>query len=349
MTTATEQRGPQVFDADDPRLEMNAPEDTGPASAADETRASGAAATWYRPTAADLNRSIGWGGLLVSAALALAGVAASLWFARFVSIAVARNDWIGWAAFALLCVIGLSAAVLVLRELVGMMRLGRLGRMKKDVAAAIESRKPDQERRVVARLKSLFAGRPDMKWHVARLSEHERAVLGPGELLALTDRDLVAPIDQEARRAVLKSAKRVSVVTAISPMAWIAMLYVLIENVRLLRVLGGLYGGRPGLVGSFRLARLVIGHIIATGGVAFTDDLLGQFLGQDLLRRLSRRLGEGAFNGALTARIGAAAIEVIRPLPFISATPVRARDIIAELFKRRPAESSGGVDRRSMR
>ncbi len=29
------------------------------------------------------------------------------------------------------------------------------------------------------------------------------------------------------------------------------------------------------------LARLVIGHIIATGGVALTDDLLGQFLGQE--------------------------------------------------------------------
>ena len=26
-----------------------------------------------------------------------------------------------------------------------------------------------------------------------------------------------------------------------------------------------------------------------------TDDLVGQFIGQDVLRRLSRRLGEGAF------------------------------------------------------
>lgn len=341
MTTASEQRGPQVFDADDPRLEMNVPEDLEPDAGADGPTPRDAA-TWHRPTAADLQRSVGWGGLLVSAAVGLAGLAASLWFARFVSIAVARNDWIGWTAFALLSVIGLSAAVLVLRELIGMMRLARLGRMKRDVAAAIESRKPDEERRAVARLKGLYAGRPDMRWHVARLTEHERAVLGPGELLALADRDLVAPIDQEARRAVLKSAKRVSVVTAISPMAWMAVLYVLVENVRLLRVLGGLYGGRPGLVGSFRLARLVVGHIIATGGVAFTDDLLGQFLGQDLLRRLSRRLGEGAFNGALTARIGAAAVDVIRPLPFITATPVRARDIIPELFKRRTASTAEG-------
>jgi putative membrane protein len=65
-----------------------------------------------------------------------------------------------------------------------------------------------------------------------------------------------------------------------------------------------------------------------------TDDLLGQFLGQDLLRRLSRRLGEGVFNGALTARIGVAAIEVTRPLPFLDANPIRVRDLVSELVSR---------------
>ena len=74
-----------------------------------------------------------------------------------------------------------------------------------------------------------------------------------------------------------------------------------------------------------RLGRMVFAHIVATGGVAMTDDLLGQFLGQDILRRLSRRLGEGAFNGALTARIGVTALEVIRPMPFRRQAAPRAR------------------------
>ncbi len=64
-----------------------------------------------------------------------------------------------------------------------------------------------------------------------------------------------------------------------------------------------------------------------------TDDLLGQFLGQDILRRLSRRLGEGAFNGALTARIGIAAIEVIRPLPFLAAKRPRVREVLGEVLR----------------
>jgi len=108
---------------------------------------------------------------------------------------------------------------------------------------------------------------------------------------------------------------------------------VAVENMRLLRGLAGLYGGRPGFFGVLRLAQLVFAHIVATGGVAMTDDLLGQFLGQDILRRLSRRLGEGAFNGALTARIGIAAIEVIRPLPFLAAKRPRVREVLGEVLR----------------
>jgi putative membrane protein len=126
-------------------------------------------------------------------------------------------------------------------------------------------------------------------------------------------------------------------------MALIAVGYVLIENLRLLRALATLYGARPGLAGVARLARLVFGHVVATGGVAMTDDLLGQFLGQDLLRRLSRRLGEGAFNGALTARIGVTALDVIRPVPFRTAKPPRIRDVLAEVLKPLVARRTGSA------
>src|SRR5262249_46791320 len=125
----------------------------------------------------------------------------------------------------------------------------------------------------------------------------------------------------------------VAVATARAPMAASAVTCVALENLRMLRDLVALYGGRPGLVGLLRLAHLVLAHLLATGGVALTDDLLGQFLGQDILRRLSRRLGEGAFNGALTARIGIAAIAVARPLPFRAVKPPRVRDVLGEVLK----------------
>jgi putative membrane protein len=44
-------------------------------------------------------------------------------------------------------------------------------------------------------------------------------------------------------------------------------------------------------------------------------------------------LGEGAFNGALTARLGVVAVEVTRPLPNLDSEPLRIREIFGELIR----------------
>lgn len=346
MTASPPPRKPRVFEVDDPALTMPPPTPAPEAATGADAERAADAATRGPPAAQTATapvsrlRGIRWAAILVSATLALAGIAASLTFARFISIALERNDAIGWISFALLAVAGLAGVVILLRELVGMFRLKRLRELRLAVDTAIAHRDAQSERRALAHLKRLFAGRPDMRWSLARLAEHETDVRDPGQLLALADRDVVAPLDSQVRRAIMTSAKRVATVTAMSPMAVIAVIYVLVENVRMLRAIAGIYGGRPGAVGALRLASLVVGHIVATGGIALTDDLLGQFIGQDMLRRVSRRLGEGAFNGALTARVGTAAIDVCRPLPFIEVTPVRARDLVAELFRRSPEAKS---------
>jgi len=345
MTSETEMRRPRAFAPDDPALRAGAaevreappPADEGPLAARRRRQAS---RPTIRPTVGDLSRGIRWGGMLLSGLAGLLALATTMWFARYVEVALERQDWVGWLAFGLLCLVGISVLALIVREIFGLFRLRRLKALRQEVTHALDTGDAASERRAVRHLTDLLAGRPDLHWPLARFAEHERSVLNAGDLLALADRELVMPLDQEARRTVLAAAKRIGMVTAISPMPWIAMLYVLVENLRMLRTIAGLYGGRPGPLGALRLARLVIGHILATGGVALTDDLLGQFLGQDILRRLSRRLGEGAFNGALTARVGAAGVEVCRPLPFITAPPVRARDMLAEAF-RRNATSSG--------
>jgi putative membrane protein len=285
-------------------------------------------------TVTDINRGFRFGSILFSAIAALASLAAGLWFARFVSIALERQDWVGWVAFGLMSVIVLALVAIVLRELIGFRRLARLAKLRVLVRATIA--KPDaaaDERKAVNALLGHYRGRADLAWGLARVRDHLGDVLGRGELLRLADRELQRPLDGEARRVILKSAKRVATVSAISPIMWIAMGFVLVENVRMFRSIAGLYGGRPGVLGALRLARLVVAHLIATGGIAMTDDLFGQFVGQDVLRRLSRRLGEGAFNGALTARLGVVSVEVTRPLPYLDSEPVRVREIFNELVR----------------
>ncbi len=342
MSDEGPRRKPQVISLDDPDLVL-APEGLGVGEAAGPGRqgasarsrqsASTASSAEPRLSATVARHGIRWGGVLLGALSLLGGLALALSLARFVSIAFERQDWIGWVAFGLLAIAGLSFLIIVGREIAGMMRLRRMGRTRRDLEAALSRQDVGAERRAIEAIFASLAGRPELKWALTRLDEHARSVSDPGDLARLVDRDVMPTLDGDARRLVAATARRVSVVTALSPMAVLTVGWILVENLRLLRALATLYGGRPGFLATTRLARLVFTHIVATGSIALTDDLLGQFLGQDLVRRLSRRLGESVFNAALTARVGAAAIEVIRPLPYLEAPRVRARDFIAEIVR----------------
>lgn len=345
-------RKPRVFSVGDPALVVSTepvvelpPRGARSAEGADITPPPRLTYRVPLPTAAGVSKGVRFGALFASAMVSLATLAASVSFFRFVSVALQRDDWIGWVSVGLAGVAALSGLVLLGREVLGLVRLARLGRLRKDLDVALSTRDAKSEREALVRLKALYTARADMRWGLARFAEHERDIHDPGNLLKLADRELMAPLDQEARGLILRSGKRVATVTALSPFALLAVGYVLVENVGLLRRLAALYGGRPGVLGSLRLARLVVSHVIGTGSLALTDDLLGQFFGQDILRRLSRRLGEGAFNSALTARLGAAALDIIRPVPFIDSTPVRARDILTQLFAGEEKDGRGGTVR----
>jgi putative membrane protein len=328
---AGEVRKPQSFSTDDPALRTTEPlewiDGEQPARAQDAPEVA-------PPTLGELGeRGLRWGKLLFGALTGAALLAACASFARLVSTALAREDWIGWTTLALLLIAAFAALMLVLREVVGLARFRRLNRLRSEAERALSLGDRQGERRVALALARLYGARPELRWSVARFREHARDVHDAGELIALAEREMLGPLDVSARRLVMRAAKRVATVTALSPMVLIAVGYVAVENLRLLRALAGVYGGRPGIAGLARLANLVLTHLIATGGLALTDDLLGQFLGQDVLRRLSRRLGEGAFNGALTARIGLAALTVVRPLPHRALPAPRARDVLADVLR----------------
>lgn len=278
-----------------------------------------------------IERGWKWGRILLAAIGGLVGLVSAMWLHDLVVSMLARQDWIGWIAIALLSLGILALFMLILTEAAGLARLRRLGRIRDEAdSAAVEGDKV-LALDVVHRLKRLYGGRKDLAWGMTRLAEHEGDIMDAGELLRLSERSLIAPLDPAARGIVAASAKRVSVVTAVSPGAIIDMLFVGAENLRMLRRLATLYGARPGALSLFKLARMVLTHIVLTGGIALGDDVIQQLVGHGLTARLSARLGEGMFNGALTARIGLAAIDICRPLPYVEAKRPRFRELVAEV------------------
>jgi putative membrane protein len=157
-------------------------------------------------------------------------------------------------------------------------------------------------------------------------------------MIRLAERELMTPLDQEARRLVSSAAQRVSIVTAVSPRALVDVLFVFVASLRLIRQLALLYGGRPGALGMISLLRHVIAHVAITGGMAASDSLIQQVLGHGLAAKLSQRLGEGVLNGLLTARLGLAAIDVTRPLPFTALPRPVLADLAKDLLRKREGE-----------
>ncbi|MEM1385792.1 MAG: YcjF family protein, partial [Pseudomonadota bacterium] len=138
----------------------------------------------------------------------------------------------------------------------------------------------------------------------------------PDAALALAETELLAPLDAAAVTEVEAATRQVATITALVPLAFADVIAALTSNLRMIRRVSEIYGGRSGTLGTWRLTRAVLSHLVATGAVAVGDDLIGSVGGGHLLSKISRRFGEGIVNGALTARVGVAAIEVCRPLPF---------------------------------
>ncbi len=112
------------------------------------------------------------------------------------------------------------------------------------------------------------------------------------------------------------AARQVTTLTALMPLASVDVIATLITNLRMISMIAEIYGGRSVIFGSWRLTRLVFAHVIATGAVAIGDDLIGSVAGGSVLAKVSRKFGEGVINGALTARVGIAAMQLCRPFVF---------------------------------
>lgn len=274
-----------------------------------------------------------WSRLLVVALGGLITLAIGLAIDNLIQDLFARTDWLGWLGALLAALAVLALAGIAIRETVGLLRLRHIDRIRLRGAQAADDDDRSAARSVAREIVSLYSGRPETARGRAALTGHIGEIIDGRDLIGLAETELLVPLDNDAKAMVLSSAKRVALLTAVSPRAVVDLVFVAAEILRLIRRLATVYGGRPGFIGFVRLARAAFAHLAITGGIAAGDSILQQFLGHGIAARLSARLGEGVVNGLLTARVGIAAIDVCRPLPFIVGRPPRLADVMSELTR----------------
>ena len=271
------------------------------------------------------------GSIFFAALGALVSLSLGLWLDALIRDLFARADWLGWLAAGVTAIAVLALVGIVGRELLGLRRLASVEHMQRKAEDVAQRNDQPGAHALVAELSTFLAARPETAAGRRSLEALRDDVIDGRDLVGLAETELLSPLDARARQLVLDAAKRVSLVTAVSPRALVDIAYVAFEASRLIRRLAELYGARPGTIGFFRLIRSVLSHLAVTGTIAAGDSVVQQLIGQGLAARLSAKLGEGVVNGMMTARIGLAAIEAVRPLPFRAVRRPGLGDILAVL------------------
>lgn len=283
---------------------------------------------------------------LVTAGL-LVSMAIGLWLDSLIRDLFSRADWLGWAAAGLAGVAGLCLFIILIREIAAIFRLRSITRIKSAAEQAYADDDAKHARSVIRDLTGLLSEDPATAAARKNLAELSNDIIDGRDLLGLAETELLRPIDNRARQLILSSAKRVSVVTAVSPRALVDVGFVLFESGRLVRRISELYGGRPGTAGFLRLTSRVAGHLAITGSIAIGETLVQQLIGQGLAARLSSRLGEGVVNGLMTARIGIAAMDVVRPLAFHREKRPGIGDFLSDLARFSGQDDNGQTDKKN--
>jgi putative membrane protein len=273
-----------------------------------------------------------WTKLFWSALTGLLSLAVGLWFWRLIDELFRTNAVAGWIGTALLILAAVALVILLAREIRGLMRLSNVTAIRRDAEAVVFNDHGDQAKAIIQRLMQFQANDPRTASQRTAMQGYMNEIIDGRGLLTLADRTMMQPCDERAKEAIAAAAKRVSIVTAISPRALVDILFVAAQSVMLTRKIAEIYGTRPGSLGFLRLARNILGHLAITGGVAITDSVLSQLVGHGMAAKLSAKLGEGVLNGLLTARIGLACIAVCRPLPFLASDEPRLQDVAGEIL-----------------
>ncbi|MCO5163474.1 MAG: TIGR01620 family protein [Mesorhizobium sp.] len=286
------------------------------------------------------------GALFFGALGTLLSLAAALWAERLIRDLFGRSEWLGWLGIALAGTVLVTFLAILVRELYALARLVSVEALRARAEQASRADDSKSARAAVADLVVLVGKKPETAAGRRAVVDLKGEIIDGADFLRYAEAEILAPLDEKAKDLILDAAKRVSIVTAVSPRALVDLGYVLWEAGRLVRRMSELYGGRPGTLGFFRLTRSVLAHLAVTGSIAAGDSVIQQLVGHGLAARISAKLGEGVVNGMMTVRIGIAAMEAARPFPFDAVKRPGMGDFASALatFTSRKREAGAGEE-----
>lgn len=136
------------------------------------------------------------------------------------------------------------------------------------------------------------------------------------ELLQLLSRTVYAKLDHRCYEIIVQHGSATALFSTLSPFVWLDSLFFLWQNLKMIREIAACYGLQPGWSASLILAKKVTLGLFMAGTVDLVADKVAETVGGQAASVLLAQVGKGMANALFTARVGLAAMNRCRMVPF---------------------------------
>ena len=264
--------------------------------------------------------------------LALILVALAFDASDLLSRAFATSYAFGAGVAGILALVVFAALKLALDEVLSVRRLRRIDALRAEADRLVLGGGHGEAGAFADTVARFYRDRPDLAPVIGALNASVTDAHDDREIVALIDRQVLAPIDQSAYNYVLRASRDTAIATALCPSAALDVVIVLWRNLKLVREVASLYGAKPGRFGSWRLMRRMLANLAVAGVAEGLSHVAVDALGGSIAAAVSTKLGQGMVNGLLTARVGVATMVLCRPIAFTPENRPSLRRVRAELL-----------------
>ncbi len=253
---------------------------------------------WTSPVLWGLLFVFGWGALEI---------------VSLIADAYAKSPYLGYGAGFGLGLLLLVTLWLLYRELGTVLLFREADRHREEVKEARKSGSFNEALRLceeMARASGIRKGRA-FQGFVSRLESHFSA----DEVFRLYETDILADQDRRAREIIVRRSAENGAVVALSPLAWLDMIFTFARSLRLIREVAEVYGFKPGVWGRMQLYRRVARNLVFIGLADLATDAVVDAVGAGVTGKLSAALGQGVAAAIYSSRLGYMAVKAVRPVP----------------------------------
>ncbi|MBF0132311.1 MAG: DUF697 domain-containing protein [Magnetococcales bacterium] len=245
-----------------------------------------------------------------------------------------QRHWVLGAVFSLLILVTLTASVMILfNEAHGFVRLRRFDGLRHQIRQMWDTRSYGQGIPLALRLRHDMSQEEWLQPAWRHYHDMAREHHDDRELLELLSRTVYVQHDQCCYRMIVQHGSTTALASTISPFVWLDSLVFLWQNLRMIRMIAQCYGLKPSWSASLFLAKEVMLGLFMAGTADLLADKVAEAVGGHAASIMLAQVGKGAANGLFTARVGLAAINRCRTLPFHPGGEPSMERLRTELFQ----------------